>query len=145
MGTCYNSAVLEAPIEKVWETIKDFHDVAWGEPVVTRVTKVGEFSGNEIGAKRILNDAFHETLLSLDQEKFEFIYSIDDGPGPVSKKSVTNYIGKVSLSPVTDNNGTFIEWRSSFESATENEVSELCNPIYAALIGALKVKMRGEA
>lgn len=77
MGKCYNSTVIDVPIEEVWEMIKDFHQLSWGDEVITKVDIVGEVSGTEVGAKRILNEAFHETLLS-----------VDDGPGPVSKDSV---------------------------------------------------------
>ena len=140
MGNCYNSTVVTAPIEKVWETIKDFHDLSWGEPVITKVDKVGDFAGNQVGAKRILNDAFHETLLSFDEQKHTFSYSIDDGPGPVAKNSVSSYVGKVSLYPVTDSNDTYVEWSSSFQSESESEVSEFCNPVYSGLLRALKAK-----
>ncbi len=34
MGKCYNSAVIEAPCEKVWETICNFHDLAWAAAVI---------------------------------------------------------------------------------------------------------------
>lgn len=138
MGHCYNSTILSAPIETVWETINDFHQLSWGEPVINKVEKVGDLSGEQIGAKRILNNAFHETLLSLSPNTYEFSYRIDDGPGPVAKDAVTNYIGRVKLSPVTDSNETFIEWSSAFESSSDSEVSDFCNPIYIGLLAALK-------
>ena len=65
MPKCYQSRVIDAPIEKVWSAIKDFHDLSWATNVVTSVEKVGEVKGSEVGAKRILNEAFHETLISI--------------------------------------------------------------------------------
>jgi carbon monoxide dehydrogenase subunit G len=138
MGQCYNSTIIAAPKEKVWATIKDFHDMSWGKPVITHVEKIGAINGHQAGAKRILNQVFQETLKSVDEENCTFTYSIDDGPGPVAKDSVQNYQGTVTLRPITDTNHTFIEWRSSFESNSRNEVSEFCNPIYAGLLKALK-------
>ena len=138
MGNCYNTTAVEASIETVWETIKDFHDLSWGSPVVTSVDKIGPVPGSDIGAKRVLNGAFHETLLSLNEEKYEITYSIDDGPSPVSKDEVENYVGTVNLMPITDTGGTFIQWTSSFNSKSENEVRDFCNPIYSGLLGALK-------
>lgn len=140
MGQCYNSTVIDAPIEKVWEKIKNFHDLSWGDTVVTKVDVVGDIPGTEVGAKRILNDVFHETLLSVDNDNFSFSYSIDDGPGPVSKDSVSNYIGKVSLHPVTDSGRTFIVWTSEYESNSDAAVGDFCNPIYAGLLSCLKSK-----
>ena len=61
---CYNSIVINKPADEVWKAFKDFHDLSWAKNVITKVDKVGGKSLNEIGAKRILNDAFHETLLS---------------------------------------------------------------------------------
>jgi len=59
-----------------------------------------------------------------------FAYSIDDGPEPISKASVSNYIGTVSLYPVTDSGKIFVEWISTYESDSESEVGGFCNPIY---------------
>ncbi len=138
MGNCYNSTVVAVPREKVWDTIKDFHDLSWADPVITKLDIIGDKSGSEIGAKRFLNDAFYETLVSVNEYEYTFTYSIDDAPEPLSKDSVSNYLGVVRLYPVTDSNGTFIEWTSSFESGDDQAVSDFCNPIYAALLGALK-------
>lgn len=140
MGKCYNSTVIDASIEKVWEMMKDFHNVSWGDKVITKIDIVGEVPGTEVGAKRILNEAFHETLLSVDSKDFSFTYSINDGPGPVSKDSVSNYVGKVSLYPITDSGKTFVEWISTYESDSDSAVGDFCNPIYAGLLSSLKSK-----
>ena len=140
MGKCYNSTVVDASIEKVWEMMKDFHKVSWGDKVITKIDIVGEVPGTEAGAKRILNEAFHETLLSVDSKNFSFTYSIDDGPGPVSKDSVSNYVGKVSLYPITDSGKTFVEWISTYESDSDSAVGDFCNPVYAGLLSSLKSK-----
>ena len=141
MGSCYNSTVIDAPIEKVWEIVKNFHELSWASAVITKVEAVGDKAGTEVGAKRILNDAFHETLISWNEHAFTFSYSIDDGPEPVSKASLSKYIGVVKLRPVTDSNSTFIEWSSSYEAAAENEVAAFCNPIYAGLLASLKASL----
>ncbi len=138
MGNCYNSTTIEAPIEQVWDVISDFHQLSWAAPVVNKVDIVGELAGTRVGARRILNDAFHETLLSVDSMNFRLSYSIDDGPGPVAKGAVANYVGRVELFPITDSGGTFIKWTSEFESSDEAQVADFCNPIYSGLLTALK-------
>ncbi len=138
MGRCYNSAVINAPSQTVWEKIGNIHDLAWAAGVVTKTAVVGDLKGDQIGAKRILNDVFHETLLSLDDEERAFSYRIDDGPGPVAKDAVKNYVGAVRVLPITENNTTFVEWQSTYESADDRAVGELCNPIYQAVLKALK-------
>ncbi|MGB0911698.1 MAG: SRPBCC family protein [Nitrospirales bacterium] len=138
MGKCYNSVVVNAPCEQVWETLRQFHDLSWAVGVVTSVDKVGELEGDQVGAKRIFNGIFHETLVSLDENERTFIYSIDDGPGPVVKGAVSNYLGAARVLPITENNTTFVEWQSTYDSPDAAAVGELCNPIYQALLNALK-------
>lgn len=138
MGKCYNSAVINAPCDKVWAALRNFHDLSWAPDVVTKVVPVGDRQGDQIGAGRILNDAFHETLLALDDLERSLSYRIDDGPGPVSRDSVSNYVGRVRVFPITQNNTTFIEWESTYESADSGAVGALCNPIYQALLKALQ-------
>lgn len=138
MGKCYNSVVINAPCNVVWKTIRNFHDMNWAKGVVTKTDVVGELEGDQIGAKRILNDLFHETLLSLDDREQTFSYSIDDGPGPVANDAVKNYVGAVRVSPITENNTTFVEWQSTYDSPNDEAVGELCNPIYQAVLQALK-------
>lgn len=138
MGRCYNSAVINAPCSTVWGAIRDFHDLGWAAGVVTNTDVVGLLKGDQIGAKRILNGMFHETLLSLDDHAHTFSYRIDDGPGPVAKDAVKNDIGRVCVSPITDNNTAFVEWESSYDSADDGAVGTLCHPMYQALLHTLK-------
>ena len=138
MGGCYNSAVINAPCDTVWSTIRNFHEFHWAPGVITKSEAVGDLKGDQIGAKRILNDAFHETLLSLDDHARTFSYRIDDGPGPVGKRAVKLYIGRVRVLPITENNSTFIEWETTYDSLDDRAVGELCNPIYQAILQALK-------
>lgn len=136
MGSCNNTIEINTPIQKVWETICDFHDLSWAPEVISSLSVVGDKKGGEVGAKRLLNDAFHETLTSVDESAYTFSYSIDDGPGPVAKDAVDNYVGVVSLTEI--DNGTQVSWTSTFESGNDDEVADFCNPIYSALLSALK-------
>ncbi len=138
MGNCFNSAVIDAPCDAVWETIRDFHDLSWAEGVITKLTPEGDAGGGEVGAARVLNEVFHETLRSIDHDARAFTYSIDDGPGPLAKDAVRNYLGSVRLIPVTDANATLIVWESSYETDDDSAVGDFCNPIYFALLKALK-------
>ena len=136
--SCYHSAVINASIDDVWSTISNFHELNWAPDVITSVTAVGDIPGTEVGAKRILNDAFRETLLSIDPEGCLLTYSIDDGPGVVAIDAVSNHIGAVKLHPITVGGQTCIEWASDYESADPDAVAEFCNPIYNALLVSLK-------
>jgi len=142
MGKCHNSIEINAPVDKVWATITDFHDLSWAPNVITSVAKVGDKSGTEVGARRILNNAFHETLLSLDADQHTFSYSIDDGPGPVASDAVDDYVGVVKLREAGQ--GCVVEWSSTYESANDGGVADLCNPIYRALLEDMKQSLEKE-
>ncbi|MFO7994583.1 MAG: SRPBCC family protein [Marinobacter sp.] len=138
MGKTYQSVVVNAPIETVWAKLRDFHDMSWAPDVVTRVDAVGDKKGDQPGAKRVLNGAFHETLHALDDENRELTYSIDEGPSPVSSNEVSSYEGHVRVRPVTEGDGgTFVEWYSHWKGNDES-AAEFCHGIYAGLLGQLK-------
>ena len=136
MGYFYNKIEIDSSIDTVWDTMSNFHDMSWAPNVITDVTNVGDKKGNELGSKRVLNDAFHETLTALDPSAHTFSYSIDNGPGPLSNPSLKNYIGTVKLTPAE--RGTLVEWSSSYDSENESEIEGFCNPIYLALLADLK-------
>ena len=134
MPSTNQSKNISAPIADVWAKFTNFHDLSWAPNVITNLEPVGDVDGIDIGAKRILNGAFHETLAEVDNDNHMLKYSIDDGPSPVSKGEVSNYFGIIQLSPSDD--GTLVEWSSSWDSNGEEAV-EFCQGIYVALLNEL--------
>lgn len=134
---CLNSMVIPAPVDKVWATLRNFHDMSWCQDVIQRLDTVDASSGTEIGTKRILNGVFHETLLGLDDTTRTMRYSIDDGPDAVSKENVQGYIGEIAVFPVTSEDHTFVMWTSHWESGGAG-TKAFCDPIYTALLNSLK-------
>lgn len=141
MGQCYNTIVVNAPVDRVWSTVRDFHDLSWAKGVIESLEVVGDKKGDQIGARRLLNGAFHETLLELSDIEHRIQYRIDDGPGPIAKDAVRNYIGTLRLLPVTSDDRTFVEWTSRYDSPDSAAVGEFCNPIYQAFLKALKTHL----
>lgn len=137
MGKTYQSVVINAPIEKVWGALRNFHDLSWASGVVTSCTSVGDFKADQVGARRILNGVLHETLIELNDTEHILKYTIDDGPSPVSKDDVKDYVGIVHAIPITDENTTFVEWSSSWDQ-NDAAVYEFCHGIYCAVLGELK-------
>ena len=136
MPTTNQSIDIDAPIQEVWSRFNNFHDLSWAPNVITHVEKTGDIDGREIGAKRILNNVFYETLVEINNHEYMLKYSIDDGPSPVSKEEVSNYYGVIKLSPSTENSKTHVEWSSSWVSKEEDAV-EFCHGIYVALLNEL--------
>jgi len=85
MPQTHQSIVVDAPIDTVWEKVRDFHDMSWAPNVVTRCVAEGDTSGTQVGARRLLNDVFHETLIELDEDAYRIRYTIDEGPSPISR------------------------------------------------------------
>lgn len=135
MGETYQSIVINAAVEKVWDSIRDFHDLSWAPNVITGLEVVGDAAGNEVGAGRVLNGVFKETLLTVDNDARVFTYSIDEGPGPLAE-GVRNYLGKGSVRPAEDG-GAVVEWTSTWEENNE-AVYDFCHPIYLALLDDMK-------
>ena len=109
----------------------------WAQSVITDLRIVGEGPGDQKGAGRVLNGGFRETLLELSDEDRTFAYSIDDGPSPLAKSEVKNYVGRVKVSPAGEKGKTLVEWSSTWEDNDE-AVHEFCNGMYVALLGELK-------
>ena len=139
MGKTYQSTTVNAPADQVWNTIRNFHDMSWASSVITKCVPVGDRGGDQVGAKRVLNDAFHETLHELSAGDRSIRYSIDDGPSPLNE--VTEYVGLLRVSPVTDTDTSYVEW-SSTGGGKDQETAEFCSPLYVAMLADLKSRFK---
>jgi hypothetical protein len=137
MGKTEQFIVIEAPVDTVWERIRDFHDMSWAPNVISTCTPVGDTPGDEIGAKRLLNDVFHETLLELSDHDRTVRYSIDGGPTPISKSDVRGYEGVVQVTSADGGSSTHVQWNSSWQGNDE-AAAEFCHPVYVALLQDLR-------
>jgi len=138
MGQTHQSTTIAVPPAEVWDAIRNFHDMSWSPNVITSLEVVGDLGGNEKGAGRILNGAFHETLLEVNDAVRRIRYSIDDGPSPLSKDDVSNYVGELMVSPEAD--GALVEWSSSWQHNDE-ATAEFCHGMYLALLADLKASL----
>jgi hypothetical protein len=129
--------VVNAPVGEVWRLIRNFHDMSWTK-AVSSLEPVGDARSDQAGAKRILNGAFHETLLGINDLDHVFQYQITDGPSPVSPDDLKFYYGTVLVLPVTDGNASYVSWVTHFESKNDSAAQEFCDPFYKAFLGDLK-------
>jgi hypothetical protein len=137
MPGTYQSAVVPAPADAAWRVLRGFHDLSWAPDVVTSCAPVGDLRGDQVGARRLLNGCFHETLLALDDLERTLRYRLDDGPSPVSPAEVRNFVATVRVRPVTDEERAFVEWSASWDARDEAAV-EFATGIYRSLLAALK-------
>ncbi len=138
MGHCYNSCVVNASVDDVWAALRNFHNTDWAAGVLESNEPTGGAAADQIGAKRVLNGVFHETLIGLDDQYRTLQYTIDDGPGPLEAANIVRYVGSIRVLPVTIGERTFVEWQSNYQTASDADTHEFCMPIYQALLGALQ-------
>lgn len=114
------SAVIDAPIARVWAVLRDFnsHD-QWHDVVDASRIEHGEPS-SRVGCVRsfTLKDGnrIREQLLGLSDTEYKSTYCILDATVPLER-----YVATVTLKPVTDGDRTFWHWESSFEAPPGRE------------------------
>lgn len=143
MPKVYNSIIVAAPIERVWSRIGDFHEFSWAPSVIVSCEKVGKGDGYTVGAKRLLNGLFLDTLIAYSAIEKRMMYSMDEGPPPVSSQEIQEYVGNLHLLPLTADNTTFVEWSGSWEAGTPAAV-EYMNKVYRSLLRDLAAEFDAE-
>jgi NADPH:quinone reductase len=114
------SAIIDAPIERVWAVLRDFnsHD-AWHPAIADSRIEGGE-RADQVGCVRNfhLRDGNHirEQLIALSDEAFVSTYCILDATVPLRR-----YVATLSLKRVTDGNRTFWHWQSTFDTPAGRE------------------------
>jgi NADPH:quinone reductase-like Zn-dependent oxidoreductase len=108
------SAVIDAPIERVWAVLRDFNShSAWHPAVGASTIERGE-APDQVGCVRdfTLKDGHHirEQLLALSDRDYLSTYCILDATLPMR-----NYVATVHLKRVTDGDHTFWRWESTFD------------------------------
>ena len=134
------SAIIDAPIERVWEILRDFnsHD-RWHPAVAESHIENGEAS-DQVGCVRNfrLRDGAHirEQLIALSDSEHVSTYCILDATVPLQR-----YVATLQLKPVTDGNRTFWGWESRFttRAGEEAQMTEMVGEqIYQAGFDAIR-------
>ncbi len=140
MASVYVSSVIAAPVDKVWERVRDFNSLPVWHPRI-RDSRIEEsLPSDKIGCVRNFNlqngDNLREQLLGLsDYDKF-YTYSILESPMPLS-----DYVATLRLTPVTDGDRSFIEWSAEFQCAPDVEadlVNGIAGDVFQGGFDALK-------
>jgi len=137
------STIIAAPIEQVWQVLRDFngHD-QWHPAVATSHLEDGR-PVDMIGAVRrfSLTDGaeLREQLLSMSDNDHSFQYCIISSPIPL-----LGYVATVRLKKVTDSAQTFWEWSSEFQTPPGREaelISLVSDGIYKAGFEAIRQRL----
>lgn len=141
------STVLDAPVEAVWDVLRDFNGHDRWHPIVTdSVIEKGQTS-DRIGCVRRFHLAdgseLREQLLTLSDADMAFSYCLLDTPVPL-----LNYVAHVRLAPVTDGDRTFWHWESRFDTppGREEELRKMvAEGVYQSGIDAIRVLVEDRA
>ncbi|MFC4908219.1 SRPBCC family protein [Actinomadura gamaensis] len=135
----YASAVIDAPVNKVWEAVRAFGAIAdWHPALDTCVLQEG--GDHTVGAVRRLTagDAvFVERLTGLDDVAFVQTYEFLESPFPVRR-----YHATIRVAPITASGQAFAEWWADYE-ADEAETVRL-TPFFRDAVFAAGLAELGE-
>lgn len=137
------STILDAPVEAVWEVLRDFNGHDRWHPAVADSAIERRYPSDKVGCVRRfhLTDGaeLREQLLTLSDLETTFSYCLLETPVPLF-----NYVAHVRLIPVTDGDRTFWEWESSF-SSPPNQLTAMASmvgeDIYEAGFAAIRQHM----
>ena len=139
MARSYYSTVFEHPAEKVWRTIRDFNNYpVWVDGAGESAIEDGK-SGDAVGAVRNVlyqGNRIRQRLLSLsDAERSQAYEFCGAPPAPIS-----NYRGRLRVTPVVDGDRSFVEWDASFdcEPARHDELTAFYRDSFATWLGSLR-------
>ena len=120
MARAYASIILKAPIETVWNLVRDFNGLPSWAPAIAKSKIEGGLDADVVGCIRSFHtkDGGHirERLLTLDDARYTFTYNFEKPAFPIR-----NYIATVQLYPVTQSDETFAEWEASFDEGPGDE------------------------
>ena len=120
MVRVYVSSIINAPIQQVWEYLRDFNALPKWFPSVTDSHIEGGMRADQVGCIRNFGlqggQRMREQLLSLSDVNHTWTYKMIEGPIHIS-----NYVPTFRLMPVTDGNVTFTEGAVRFDCAKEQE------------------------
>ncbi len=143
MPKVYRSTIMDAPIEAVWDMVRDFNGHDRWHPVVAVSEIERGFPSDKVGCVRRfrLQDGseLREQLLTLSDMETAFSYCLLDTPIPLF-----NYVAHCRLTPVTDGDRTFWEWESRFDTpkGREAELAETVGDgIYLAGFEAIRAAL----
>ena len=126
MARVYTSSVINASAARVWARVRDFNGMSNWHPLIAESRIENGEPADKVGCIRNFSlrngDRLRVQLLGLSDFDMFCTYSILDSPMPL-----TNYVATLRLTPITDQDRTFIEWSADFDCAPDKEGELLSN------------------
>jgi NADPH:quinone reductase len=114
------TAIIDAPIDRVWALLRDFNGHDHWHPAVAHSVIENDEPADQLGCIRSFSmkegGAIREQLLSLSDKDYSFTYCILDASLPLMR-----YVATCTLKPVTDGSRTYWWWQSTFDTPKGQE------------------------
>lgn len=144
MTKIFVSAVINAPVEKVWAQVRDFNNMPEWHPKFSRSHIEGGLPSDQVGCVRNFDIAggggtIRERLLELSDIEYSFRYCILTSPLPVE-----GYVAQLTLYPVTVGNKTVGIWTAEFEMTSDDEagtVNAVANDTFGKAFEVLNTRL----
>lgn len=137
------STVLAAPVEAVWDMLRDFNGHDQWHPAIASSVIERRLPSDKVGCVRRfkLQDGseLREQLLALSDADLAYSYCLLETPIPLF-----NYVSHVRLIPVTDADHTYWQWEGHFNTPAETRdamIATVGTDIYNAGFGAIRSAM----
>jgi hypothetical protein len=146
MAQAYASTIIEAPVEAVWATTRDFGALASWHPAITHSFIEDGADPDAVGCIRSLQlkdgGSARERLLMLDDSRYRFSYSFFETPA----FPVENYVSTFELIPVTNDDVTFVQWSATFDERPDDGGvyrDIISKAVFAAGLASLAERLKG--
>lgn len=114
MPRIYVSAVIDAPIDRVWARARDFNGHHEWHPIIADSAIEDGLRSDTVGCVRNFGikggGRLREQLVSFSDRDHSYTYTILESPLPL-----TGYVATFRLTPVTEGDRSFGEWWADFD------------------------------
>lgn len=145
MAKALASTVIDAPVEAVWDVVRDFGALPGWVPGLGTCEIEGGLAPDVVGCVRAfsLGDGtpVSERLTMLDDSRYAFAYTFIIPVFPVQ-----DYHAAFQLIPVTSGDRTFAQWSAEFEEAPDDKGKYeriISRDVFAAGLAALGARVGG--
>lgn len=143
--TVYTSAIVQAPLAKVWPLFRDFNGLAGWHPGIAQSRLEEGGRHDAIGSVRYLSlkpsGFVREQLLMLDDPGTALRYSIIETDLPMR-----DYVAGINLRAITESCTTLVEWWADFRVEADADLQAVATAVgqgvFAAGLAALDAKLR---
>jgi uncharacterized protein YndB with AHSA1/START domain len=127
-----DSAIIDAPRELIWKTLRDFSTIARWHPDVQDCIIEGDGFADRVGAVRAIHlrdgTPLRERVTALSEKDMSYSCSVVESPWPLEYHSST-----VSLMGIAGGTKTLVTWYVEFR-LTQGDPEQMANGIHSGVI-----------